>query len=383
MLIYDTIIVGSGPAGATLAYRLAKHGLQVLLIEKATLPRYKVCGGGVTAKAVRALPFDASPVFEVEAEGGVLAYGGQPLLKITVQPPAAYLVMRDRFDHFLVEQAVKAGTRLVDGLAVTGIEERDGLVTVPTPQGELRSRLLAGADGVNSLVARSVGLLAGRAVGVAVEAEVAVSQSALDGQGPYATFDFGALPNGYGWVFPKKDHLSIGVFQARPGKAPGLRQSLESYIASQPEFRDNEWLSLRGHHVPLGGRMAALHTGRVLLLGDAANLADPWLGEGIAYAIQSAQIAAEVMIQALEGRTSSLSSYTARVNAQIVRQLAHAGDFARLVYRFPRLGSALLHRSAAMQKVVYGVIRGDITFEQLKLTLLKQLPKILTQGLGL
>jgi len=227
MPIHDVIVVGTGPAGAVLAYLLAKRGLDVLILERETLPRYKTCGGGLTLKAIQNLPFDVNAVLEHKAVGGIVTYAGQQLLKVEIGWPAAWLVMRDRFDHYLVQQAVLAGARLVEGVKVSGVEQRGDRMVVTTTQGELHAQLLAGADGVNSIVARSVGLIPNREVGVALEAELAVPPASLDTQGAYATFDFGALPGGYGWIFPKRDHLSVGVFKAIPGKAGELKKALE------------------------------------------------------------------------------------------------------------------------------------------------------------
>jgi geranylgeranyl reductase family protein len=379
--VHDVIVVGTGPAGAVLAYLLAKRGLDVLILERATLPRYKSCGGGVTWKAMQNLPFDASAVFEQKAIGGVVTFAGQQLLKVEVGWPIAWLVMRDRFDHYLVQQAVLAGARLVEGISVVDVEDRGDRIVVTTTEGELQAQLLAGADGVNSIVARSIGLMPDREVGVAVEAELAVSPASLEAQGAYATFDFGALPGGYGWIFPKRDHLSVGVFKAIPGKAIGLKRALEKFIASEAVLLDPKILHLQGHQIPLGGRIRTLHKGRVLLVGDAANLADPWMGEGISYAVVSAHLAAEKMYYALDSKEIDLSGYTTLINASITPQLLSARLFARAVYALPEMCSNLISKSPFMQEIVFGVIRGDRTFKELTTELLLGMPRIVVETL--
>jgi len=379
--VHDVIVVGTGPAGAVLAYLLAKRGLDVLILERATLPRYKTCGGGVTWKAIQNLPFDVSPVLEHKAVGGVVTYAGQQMLKVEVSWPIAWLVMRDRFDHYLVQQAVQAGARLMEGVSVIRVEQRPDRVVVSTTQGELEAQLLAGADGVNSVVARSIGLLPDREVGVAVEAEVAVSPASLEAQGEYATFDFGALPGGYGWIFPKRDHLSVGVFHAIPGKAIGLKKALEKFIASEAVLLDPQILHLQGHQIPLGGRKQTLHQGRVLLVGDAANLADPWMGEGISYAVVSARLAAEQMYAALESREIDLSGYTALINASITPQLVYARLFSKAVYSIPEVCSDLLSKSPFMQQMIFDVLRGDRTFKEMTTALLVGMPRIVVESL--
>jgi flavin-dependent dehydrogenase len=264
---------------------------------------------------------------------------------------------------------------------VTGVEEEPHCILVQTTRGAFRASLLAAADGVNSIIASLAGLLLHREVGLALEAEVSVPALAIETQGNFATFDFGALQHGYGWIFPKSDHLSVGIFRAYPGKGVGMKVTLSGFIASQPVLRDCQTLSLRGQFIPLGGRSSPLDKGRILLLGDAANLADPWLGEGIFYAIRSARIAADEMINFLKGNLADLSSYTNRINLEIVGHLRQARLLARLIYQFPWIGSYLLSKSLMMQQIIFGAIRGDKTFRQVNQTLVRQLPIILMQTL--
>lgn len=374
--IYDIIIVGAGPAGTVLAYLLAKIGLKVLILEKARLPRYKTCGGGVTFKTVDHLPFDATPALQQEASGGIISYGGKPLLKTPVRRPFAWLVMRDAFDNFLAQEAQKAGAELIDSVPVENIEQTSNYIIAQTNIGKFTGLFIAGADGVNSTVAHLLGLLPKREVGIAIEAEIEVPSKALEEQGQYATFDFGAIPHGYGWVFPKSDHLSVGVFYASTGKVNDLRQTLHKFIACQPVLQQHRQLSLHGHQIPLGGVFETLHLGRALLLGDAANLADPWLGEGLFYAVASAQIAAQVIEALLEQGRADLSSYTQKVNAEIVQQLAYAQRLANVVYHFPHYGSQLISKSSLMQNLIFGVIRGDYTFQAVNRLLLQSMPRI-------
>ncbi len=379
---YDVIVVGSGPAGAVTAFELANQNLKVLILDKYKLPRYKPCGGGITRKAIDAIPFDVEAVINQQASGGIISFDGNQLAKIYTNKPVAWLTMRDQFDYFLVQQAIKAGAQLQENIRVENIELDHQVIKVITNNGHLHTEILVGADGVNSSVSRAMNLLPNRQTGVAIEAEIEVPQINLEKQGPFATFDFGALPHGYGWVFPKIDHLSVGVFYARNHQISGLKNHLQQFISRQDVLSNFRVIKSIGHRIPLGSPSGELlHMKRVLLVGDAANLADPWLGEGIYYAITSARIAARTILKALSNNLNSINDYTHLIDEQIRNQFTYASQLAGMVYRFPRLCSTLLCRSSYIQEVIFDAIRGDITYKRLNYLLWTHFYRILAEGL--
>lgn len=378
-MTFDVIIIGAGPAGAVLAYGLAKQNIKTLLIEKAHLPRYKACGGGLPLKTANLLPFDASCTFEKYADRGILNFRGSPIFNRDLGSTFAWLIMRDRFDQFLVEKAVEAGAQLIEDNAFQSFEQADGSVKVITQKGVFNSSLLVGADGVNSLVAHQAGLLINREVGIGLEAEVEVPPQVLELQGTAATFDFGALPNGYGWIFPKKNHFSIGIFQASHARAPYMKQKLADFSETQPLLKEYKIIKTQGHLIPLGGKETILHNGRVILLGDAANLVDSWLGEGIYYAIKSALIATRIIPTALAHGSQHLENYTRTIHKQILRDLKQARLFASWIYRFPYFMSNLLRDSTILQDNIFNLIRGDENFTEAKNNIMLKLPIILAK----
>ena len=377
----DVIIIGSGPAGSMSAYLLSRSGLNVSIIEKADIPRYKACGGALSLKSINSIPFDISPVIEQSVSGGFLTHNGKFMLKVDLDASGISMVMRDTFDQFLLNRAIEAGAHFIQA-PLYRVETHNCHPVAVTGKGNYTARYLVGADGVNSRVSRSLGLLPHRQAGIALEAEITVPSSALQAQGAYGLFDFGALRFGYGWIFPKKSHLSVGVFQARPEKMPRITTVLEDFIARQNILQDCKMKNLRGHPIPLGNAHQAIHNGNVLLVGDAANLADPFLGEGIYYAVRSAQIATEELLTNFDDPSKGLHNYTKRVNQEIGKQFIHARFLANLVYRFPEIAARSMKKSPILQNLVFSVIIGKRTFQQINRRLIFRFPHIAGQILA-
>jgi len=212
---YDIAIVGSGPAGSLLAYELARAGRQVLLLEKKQLPRYKACGGGLTRRAMALIPFDIDPLVEDRAYTTRLRVHYQTVFEQTSETAAVHLVMRDHLDHFLARQAAAAGAVLQDQsrfLALTGLP---GNLRIHTSRGDFRSRIIVGADGVHSRVARALNLPVRYRTMPALEAELTPDPATLNRFAGSVHFDFGVIPGGYAWLFPKGKGVSAGILVRR------------------------------------------------------------------------------------------------------------------------------------------------------------------------
>lgn len=360
---FDVIVAGAGPAGAFCAYLLARRGARVALVEQAKLPRYKPCGGGVTWKAARLLPFDIRPVVEREIQGLALSYRAGPVRRFQAGQTLCYTVMRDRFDCFLVEQAVAAGALLFDGQAVMALDAGAAGVRVVTSELSLTARALVGADGAKGIVARAVGLRPASMRYVAMECELRLEPYL--GRVPLdtLTLDFvcdAARDLEYAWVFPKAGLLSVGVAGGeRAGGA--IRAYVRRYFAAQG-FRQEDAVRVAGHTLPCRLAPTLLVAGRVLLAGDAAGLVEPFTGEGIAYALKSARIAAEVLLEALDGRLPDLRAYQRRIDVEILPDLRRAYVFSRLARRIPRLTYLTFVHVPRFRRLVYGLLRGERSF---------------------
>ncbi|MEI7662079.1 MAG: geranylgeranyl reductase family protein, partial [Bacteroidota bacterium] len=206
----DVIIAGAGPAGSIAAYELAMKGVSVLILEKSQFPRYKVCGAGLTHKILREIPFDVSSVFETRIHNIIFSSGFRDVFTRSSDEPLIYCTMRDKFDAFLVSKAVEAGAKINYGEKVTQVKQTNDFAEVFTQSRSYRGRLVIGAEGATSAVARSAGLRDNIMAGLAWEAEVKVDPLTVKRFSQTLFLDWGAFPGGYGWVFPKGDHFSIG-----------------------------------------------------------------------------------------------------------------------------------------------------------------------------
>ena len=266
------------------------------------------------------------------------------------------------------------------GERVTTIEEGQKNIQVKTNQGDYFSHYLVGADGVHSLVAKQGGLITKRTTSLAYEARHALPNNPKHAHLDTVTFDFGTIPFGYGWIFPKRDHLNVGVCRTWPGNKAG-KTDLYRFIDQHPGLEREKILDIRAYPVPLGGGRAALHKNNLLLVGDAANLADPWLGEGLYYALLSGRIAAETITNHIKGCITDLARYTREINTLCANQFAYARRFSLLVNLSPYINVQLLKASQTLQNLIIELLRGDQTYKDAWHKLFADTPKLLWKRL--
>ncbi|HEY9736305.1 MAG TPA: geranylgeranyl reductase family protein, partial [Trichocoleus sp.] len=266
--MYDCIIVGAGPAGATAAYHLAKRGRSTLLLEKASLPRYKPCGGGVSPQVAEWFDFDFAPA--ISSQVTAVRYTWNMDDPVVTEIPAKapiWMVRRDEFDYFLVQQAQAQGATLRHSTRATGISFSQDAWQVETDQGPFVGRYLIAADGARGPLAKWLGFgKRQHTSGGALEIEPRLPVK----DGHVAHFEFGLLRNGYVWNFPKADGYSIGSGIFRPGrrKSQDLQPSLQDY--SRQFGVEAKAVKAHGHPLCLWSGFQQLHTQNAVLAGEAA-----------------------------------------------------------------------------------------------------------------
>jgi len=350
----DVIVVGAGPAGSATAYHLAQAGLDVLLLEKTEFPREKICGDGLTPRAVTQLirmGVDTAAASGWLHNKGLRIIGGGRMLELDWPELAShpnYGLVRPRsdFDELLARQAQKAGARLLENCTVAGpiLDDRTSRVVGVTARLDgsktettFRAPIVVAADGNSSRLSVAMGLRKrdDRPLGVAVRSyyrtprhDDAWLEAWLD------LWDGDSLLPGYGWIFGMGDgtsNIGLGLLNTSASfQNIDYRALLRRWLAAMPAewelTEENRTAPVRGAALPMGFNRTPHYTRGLLLAGDSGGMVNPFNGEGIAYAMEAGEIAARVIVQAL-GRPTAASTETALAGYPAALKDAYGGYY--------------------------------------------------------
>jgi geranylgeranyl reductase family protein len=272
-----------------------------------------------------------------------------------------YMTQRQKLDAYLASQAAAAGAVFDDDCALVAVrQDRDG-VEVETESGaKLRAKVLVGADGANGIVARSVHLDPVSDPPVALEANFPYAGNASEQWDGVLALELGSMPGGYGWSFPKEDHLNVGCggWHSEGGR---LRTHLAA-LRSHYELDGWSMINLRGHHLPTRTDGAPIVRDRVLLVGDAAGLVDPMSGEGIMAAFLSSRLAAESIERYLDGRAPDLLAYEEAVDREIMADIRAACTLRDAFHHNPGLCYFAMKRSGIFRRMLCELMAGKRSY---------------------
>jgi geranylgeranyl reductase family protein len=311
---FDVLVVGGGPAGSTAAWRLADAGASVLLVDKATFPRDKPCGGGLTTRAFKQCPVDPTPVVEERVDLVELRFRYGDAVTRHASAPVIYMTQRRRLDAFLLDAAREKGVEVREG-------ETIDVANAPADW-------IVGADGANGTTARTLGLGEGIVHGVAYEGNVPYGVVDRERYGHRAVVELADIPGGYGWVFAKGDHVNVGV-GAWQSEGPKIREHL-ARVCKAHGLEPGQLESLRGHRLPLRRPGVQIANERGLLVGDAAGLIDPVSGDGMYECFVSSRLAAEAIL------SGSLAGYEEAVDAALGPLHRASWKLKQALDRWPR-----------------------------------------------
>ncbi len=333
---FDIIVVGAGPAGSCAAKELAASGLSVAIVEKNISPGTKPCAGGLVLRGLKHLSGPVLTSVQRQCYKTQVNIFPRGLCFETKKPdPIIAMVMRKDFDRLLLREASSAGALLITGHKVRDIRAEGGRIVVITDADTLTGDFLIGADGALSVVARKTGLCGQVNLVPAVECELEVSDELFAHFSDRARFDLGFVPQGYGWVFPKKSHLSVGVGRLRKGRF-NLAKYLDSYM-SFLGLGKSRVLDKRASVISLWAGKEKFAKGHILLTGDAAGLADPLTAEGISNAMVSGRLAAKAIMETQTGRISDVAGhYQFLLARNILKDIRLASKVAHWIYDHPR-----------------------------------------------
>ena len=316
LVIWDVAVVGAGPAGLAAAHAAATAGARTIVLERASHPRYKTCGGGLigTSLAIATRRLATVPSRD-EINAVTFTRGGRRTFTRHARGgPLITMVRRDDFDHAWYETALKAGATVRQESQVRTITQDDETATVTLANGEeIVARSVIGADGSAGISARHVGVTFDQQ-DLGLELELAATEDDRRRWRGRVLLDWGPFPGSYGWVFPKDDQLTVGVIMTK-GQGAATKEYLRDFV-TQLGLTDRPVIRDSGHLTRCRRPESPLRRGRVIVAGDAAGLLEPWTREGISYALRSGSWAGEA------AAAGDLGSYERRVAADLVPEMA-------------------------------------------------------------
>jgi len=361
---FDVVVIGGGPAGSAAAHIMSRTGMNVAVIDKAIFPRNKLCGGLLTerSQAVFKSIFGEGwePAIETVSDSIAFYYRDRFLNQLDSYR-RIYFTSRPNYDAFLLELAAKKGAKVFQGRIVSSIDLQNRTIILADGQ-KIQADFIIGADGVNSRVSRLIAGSRDRRRTLAFGLECEIPRDLLKRSVQSPEIYLGIARWGYGWVFPKKNSVTVGLAGLLNSNS-SLRSNFEQFLRQICGFLPD--IPYEGHHIPFGYYLNMPGRAATLLVGDAAGLVEPVTGEGIAFAMLSGRYAGEAVVQAAEQGDPNAALDLYLVGYRKITSLLKQAKWMRYLL-FPEISQKLLvkalpHSQSIMKKYM-DLIAGDIDY---------------------
>ena len=375
-LPFDIVVVGAGPAGSAAAITAAKAGFSVALVDKASFPRDKLCGGLFTGRSRQNMTriFNVDVYNELFLECSKMRFrAGDRIISEVLDAPIMWLTMRRNFDEFLFQTALGMGVNNFTGSAALEVNQDENCLQLKDGS-SLSYKVLIGCDGVNSSVAKSLfgSSFDPTKIGFGLEVEVPIEAEKSPEQ--TVEVDFSAADWGYGWSFPKHKSTTIGLGGINV-ENPNMKQRLAEFLTRYPNSTD---LKVKGQYLPFGDFRKSPGKANILLAGDAAGLVDPVTGEGIALAMHSGELAALAASDAIKSNAPQKALRRYKKALRPTHQSLRQAKLWRLMM-FPKPMRSVFQNALAngssLQNMYLDILAGKAEYKNIKGALISRAPK--------
>jgi geranylgeranyl reductase family protein len=391
----DVIVAGAGPAGAVAARTLARAGVRVLIIERYSLPRQKPCGGGISTRVLTRFPWLSDPLGRIPTNPVSSLYLEGPsggVFRMQSNGPAVLLIRRIEFDFLLASLAREAGAEILASAAVAQARQDADCVTLRTRDGrELRAPIVIAADGVNSVIARRLGMNPGwpaERLALDMMEETPTDTLRTAEPGTLSVFYGYGGAHGYAYIFPKRDHVNVGIgyvlpyFKERVELTPyDLQQQFVSDLRARSLM---EGESRREHFtpflIPIGGPLAKTASGRVLLAGDAGGFVNGFSAEGIYYAMVTGELAAQAVLSAHTEPARMCRTYVRTWRREIGAELRDSVLIQKYLFNTPARMDRVVSGANArpeFSRILVDYASGRLSYRAARRKLLWHFPRLL------
>jgi geranylgeranyl reductase family protein len=399
------LVVGAGPAGATAARTLAAAGLPVCLLDRSSFPRNKPCGGGISTRVLIRFPYLESALRRITTHTVSRLHLEGPDGHSTIiesDGPAALMIRRVEYDALLVSLAVEAGATLVPGVDVVQARQDAERVELVARDGRrFEGAIVVAADGVNSVIARRLGLNPGwPASSVAIDMMEETPRAALRDVDPstlWVAYGYDATsakraatsakraPEGYAYIFPKRDHVNVGIgyvlshYRDAIAAAPyELQRGFVSRLRDRGVVvGDSVKQNFTPFLIPVGGPLRETGRGRVLLAGDAGGFVNAFTAEGIYYGMVSGELAARAILDTGRGATNLVRRYRLACDYEIGAELRDSVRIQRYLFADRRRIAQVIsgaNREPASTRLILEFAMGRRTYRDMRRRFLVRMP---------